>query len=110
MKINGEVSGSGELLVDGEVEGTIRLKSARLTVRAEGRVRASVIAQDVVVLGALDGEVQATGRVELRSGAVVLGNVYSKRLSIEDGATFKGSVDPTKVIEGAADADATTQE
>jgi cytoskeletal protein CcmA (bactofilin family) len=101
MKINGELLGSGELLVDGEVEGTIRLSSARLTVRAEGRVRATILAQDVIVLGLVEGEIRATGRVDLRAGSVVLGNVFSARLAMEEGATLRGGVDPTKAIEAA---------
>ena len=96
MKINGEVTGTGDLLVDGEVEGTIRLAAARLTVRTEGRVKAAIVAQDVVVLGQVEGEIRATGRVELRDGAVVLGNIFATRLAIEDGATLRGSVDPSK--------------
>jgi cytoskeletal protein CcmA (bactofilin family) len=99
MKISGELTGSGDLLVDGEVEGTIRLASARLTVRSEGRVRATVLAQDVIVLGHVEGEIRATGRVELRDGAVVLGDVFSTRLVIEDGAILRGSVDPSKAAE-----------
>ena len=99
MKINGEVSGAGELLVDGEVDGTILLSSTRLTVRAEGRVHASVTAQDVIVLGRVEGEIRASGRVDLRDGSEVLGNIYSTRLSIEEGATLRGSVDPTKAAE-----------
>ncbi len=97
MKIDGEVSGSGELLVDGEVDGTIKLPAARLTVRVEGRVKASIEAQDVVVLGLVEGEIRATGRVDLRAGSVVLGNVFCPRLSMEEGATLRGGVDPSKV-------------
>jgi cytoskeletal protein CcmA (bactofilin family) len=102
MKIDGEITGSGDLLVDGELEGTVRLLSSRLTVRAEGRVKASILAQDVIVLGTVEGEVRATGRVELRNGSTVLGNVFSQRLSIEEGAILRGSVDPTKAETASA--------
>jgi cytoskeletal protein CcmA (bactofilin family) len=102
MKIDGEITGSGDLLVDGELEGTVRLLSSRLTVRAEGRVKASILAQDVIVLGTVEGEVRATGRVELRNGSTVLGNVFSPRLSIEEGAILRGSVDPTKAETASA--------
>jgi cytoskeletal protein CcmA (bactofilin family) len=98
-RIEGEISGSSDLLIDGEVDGTIRLTGARLTVRADGRVHAKVSAQDIVVIGRLEGEIRATGRVELRNGAVVLGDVFATRLSIEDGSTFCGAVDPTKADE-----------
>jgi cytoskeletal protein CcmA (bactofilin family) len=96
MKIDGEISGAGDLLVDGEVAGTIHLPASRLTVRAEGRVRASIVAQDVVVLGLVDGEIRATGKVDLRTGSVVQGNIFSSRLSMEEGATLRGGVDPSK--------------
>ena len=98
-KFRGEISGSTDLIIDGEVEGTIRLTGAKLTVRPEGRVKATVAAQDVAIAGHLDGEIRATGRVELRDGAVVLGDVCAKSLSIEDGATLRGGVDPTRAAE-----------
>jgi cytoskeletal protein CcmA (bactofilin family) len=104
MKIDGEVAGTGELLVDGEVVGTIKLATSRLTVRADGKVRASIEAQDVVVIGMVEGEIRATGRVELRSGSVVVGNIFAARLSMEEGASLRGGVDPTKAPEAAAGA------
>ena len=98
-KFRGEISGSTVLIIDGEVDGTIRLTGAKLTVRPEGRVKATISAQDVVIAGQLEGEIRATGRVELRDGAVVLGDVCAKSLSIEDGATLRGGVDPTRAAE-----------
>jgi cytoskeletal protein CcmA (bactofilin family) len=98
-KFRGEISGSTDLIIDGDVEGTIRLTGAKLTVRPEGRVKATVTAQDVAIAGHLAGEIRATGRVELRDGAVVLGDVCAKSLSIEDGATLRGGVDPTRAAE-----------
>lgn len=103
IKFRGEISGTTDLLIDGEVDGVIRLTAARLTVRADGRVRATIVAQDVVVAGLIEGEIRATGRVELRSGAVVLGDVFASRLSIEDGATLRGRVDPSRASEPFAD-------
>ncbi len=99
MKIRGEFHGTDDLLVDGEIVGTIRLAASRLTVRADGRVRATVVAQDVVVLGRIEGEIRATGRVELRDGAVVIGDIFAARLSIEDGAVLRGGVDPSKAVD-----------
>ncbi len=99
IKFRGEISGSTDLLIDGEVDGVVRLSAARLTVRADGRVRATVVAQDVVVIGLIEGEIRATGRVELRNGAVVLGDVFAARLSIEEGATLRGGVDPSRASE-----------
>jgi cytoskeletal protein CcmA (bactofilin family) len=99
IKFRGEISGSTDLLIDGEVDGVIRLTGARVTVRAEGRVRATIAAQDVVVAGHVEGEVRAAGRVELRDGAIVLGDVCAARLSIEEGATLRGGVDPARAAE-----------
>ena len=104
IKFRGEISGSTDLLIDGEVDGVIRLTAARLTVRADGRVRATIVAQDVVVMGLIEGEIRATGRVELRDGAVVLGDVFAARLSIEEGATLRGVVDPSRASESFAEA------
>jgi cytoskeletal protein CcmA (bactofilin family) len=99
IKFRGEISGSTDLLIDGNVDGVIRLPGARLTVGADGHVHATITAQDVVIVGHLEGEIRATGRVELRSGAVVLGDVCTTRLSIEDGATLRGGVDPSRANE-----------
>jgi cytoskeletal protein CcmA (bactofilin family) len=98
-KFRGEISGSTDLLIDGEVDGLIRLTGAKLTVRPEGRVKATISAQDVVIAGEVEGEIRASGRVELRDGSVVLGDVCAKSLSIEDGATLRGGVDPTRAAE-----------
>jgi cytoskeletal protein CcmA (bactofilin family) len=99
IKFRGEISGSTDLLIDGEVDGVIRLTGARVTVRAEGRVHATIAAQDVVVAGQVEGEVRAAGRVELRDGAIVLGDICAARLSIEEGATLRGGVDPSRATE-----------
>jgi cytoskeletal protein CcmA (bactofilin family) len=99
IKFRGEISGSTDLLIDGDVDGIIRLPGARLTVRAEGHVHASIMAQDVVIAGRVEGEIRATGRVELQKGAVVLGDICATRLSIEEGATMRGGVDPSRANE-----------
>ncbi len=100
MKVRGEFSGNDDLLVDGEIDGVLRLPASRLTVRADGIVRAMILAQEVVVMGRIEGEIHATGRVELRSGAMVVGDVFAGRLSMEDGAVLRGHVDPTRANEG----------
>ncbi len=99
IKFRGEISGSTDLLIDGDVEGIIRLPGARLIVRADGHVRATIMAQDVVIAGRVEGEIRATGRVELQGGAVVLGDICATRMSIEDGATLRGGVDPSRANE-----------
>ena len=91
--IKGEVSGSEDLYVDGQVEGSISLKSNSLTVGPHGTVKASVEAKGVVVQGKLEGNVQATDRVDLRKSAVVTGDILTQRISMEEGAYLKGKVD-----------------
>ena len=98
-KISGEISGTENLTVDGKVEGVIRLEGGCLTIRPDGQVRATVIAQDVIVLGRLEGEIRASGLLQLRGSAVVQGDVFAARLSIEDGASLRGNLDPSRSAE-----------
>ncbi len=93
VQIRGEVKGSEDLLVDGLVEGTITLSDSRLTIGANARVQANVAARDVVILGTLNGNINAAGRVELRAGCKVTGDLRGARLSIEENAVFSGKVD-----------------
>jgi cytoskeletal protein CcmA (bactofilin family) len=91
--VKGELSGSEDLYVDGQVEGSIALKGNNLTVGPNGQVKASVDAKGVVVQGKLDGNIQVSDRVELRKSAVVNGDISAQRISIEEGAFLKGKVD-----------------
>jgi cytoskeletal protein CcmA (bactofilin family) len=94
--IKGEVSGSEDLYIDGEVEGSIDLRSHSVTVGPNGKVRASVIAKSIVVQGKVDGSISAADRLDLRKSAVVTGDVTTQRISIEEGAFLKGTVDIQK--------------
>lgn len=93
VQIRGEVKGSEDLLIEGLVEGTITLTDSRLTIGANARVEANVSARDVVILGIMHGDISANGRVELRSGCNVTGDIRSTRLAIEENAVFSGKVD-----------------
>jgi cytoskeletal protein CcmA (bactofilin family) len=90
--IKGELSCGEDLYIDGQVEGTIDPKGNRLTIGPHGRVEANVIASAVVVQGKLDGNVQASDRVDLKQSAVVTGDIAAQRISIDEGAYFKGRV------------------
>ena len=94
--IKGELSGSEDLYLDGEVEGRIELNSNSLTIGPNGRIRATIHAREVVLHGRLDGNVQAQERVELKQNSVLNGDVVARRILIEDGAFLKGSVDIQK--------------
>src|SRR5579864_3926972 len=100
--IKGELSGSEDLYVDGQVEGSISLKGNALTVGPHGQVKATVEAKGIVVQGKLEGNVQASDRVELRKSAIVTGDITTQRISIEEGAYLKGKVD----IQGKSDSKA----
>jgi cytoskeletal protein CcmA (bactofilin family) len=91
--IKGELSGSEDLYVDGVVEGTIELQGNNLVIGPNGRVRANVNAKGVVVQGKLEGDIRASERAELRKSAVAVGDIYTQRIAVEDGAYFKGKVD-----------------
>lgn len=100
VQIRGEVKGNEDLVVEGLIEGTITLSESRLTVGANARVTANVDARDVVVQGVLAGEVRATGRVELRAGSHMTGDIHATRLSIEDNAIYSGKVELTGATAG----------
>ena len=94
--VKGELSGSEDLYVDGEVEGSIALRGQSLTIGPNGRVRANVEARNVIVHGLVDGNVRATDRVDLRKSASLTGDISTARVAIEDGAYFKGTIDIQK--------------
>lgn len=101
--IRGEVKGSEDLIVDGRVEGTVSLSESRLTIGPNANVAADLSAKDVLVLGQVQGNIVASGRVELRAGCAMEGDIRALRLSIEDNAVFRGKVDLTQAISKGAD-------
>ena len=96
--IKGELSCGEDLYIDGQVEGTIDPKGNRLTVGPTGRVKANVTACAVVVQGKLEGNIQASDRVDLKQSAVVMGDIATQRISIDEGAYFKGSLNVQKEV------------
>jgi len=94
--VKGELSGSEDLYVDGEVEGSIALRGQSLTVGPNGRVRANIEARNVIVHGRVDGNINASDRVDLRKSASLSGDISTARVAIEDGAFFKGTIDIQK--------------
>jgi cytoskeletal protein CcmA (bactofilin family) len=94
--IRGEVKGGEDLTIDGRVEGTIQLADNRLTIGPNADVAADLSAKDILVMGKVKGNVLATGRVELRAGCLLEGDVKAMRLAIEDNAVLRGKVDLTQ--------------
>jgi cytoskeletal protein CcmA (bactofilin family) len=102
--IKGELSGSEDLYLDGEVEGSIDLHNNNLVIGPNGQVRANVFAKEVVVHGKVDGTVTGINRVELKKSALLNGDINTHRIIIEDGAFFKGAIDIRKPEPGTASA------
>ncbi len=104
IHIDGDVRGEEDLLIEGEVNGTVQLKNNSLTIGPQGKVRADVYAHSVYVDGYLEGDLYGSERVHIRKSAQVRGNVTSPRVSLEDGAKFKGSIemDPQAVQASSA--------
>jgi cytoskeletal protein CcmA (bactofilin family) len=94
--VKGELSGSEDLYLDGEVEGSIELRGHSLTIGPHGRVHANVHARDVVVHGKVEGNIRGTDRVELKKSAILMGDIFTQRIVIEEGAYFKGGIDIQK--------------
>jgi cytoskeletal protein CcmA (bactofilin family) len=93
--IKGELSGSEDIYIDGQLEGSVELSGNSLTVGPNGRVHANITAKNVTVGGILDGNIQAAERTEFRRTAVVNGDVETRRIAIEEGAYFKGKLETT---------------
>src|SRR6476659_3209839 len=91
--IKGELDGSEDLTIEGNVEGTIQLKDHVLTIGPNGRIKAQVFAKAVIVLGEVKGNVTATEKVDIRDNGSVDGDIVSPRVAIAEGAHFRGSVD-----------------
>lgn len=94
--VKGEVSGSESLYIDGKVEGAINLPGNRVTIGRNGQVAANIAAREIVVLGKVRGNCQAADRVDIRAEGSLTGDVIAARISIEDGAFFKGGIDIRK--------------
>ncbi len=93
--IRGELSGSEDLFFDGTMEGKITLTECRLTIGPNAAIKADIAVRDLIVFGRVDGNIQATGRLELRQTAAVHGDVIASRLSVEDTAVIKGRIELT---------------
>ena len=99
LLVKGEISGSEDLLIDGSVEGTVRLDGQKLTIGPNAKLKADIIAGEVMVSGNLKGSIRANGRIEIRNDGSVTGDLTTPQVFIEDGAWFKGSIDIEKNTE-----------
>lgn len=91
--VKGQIFSREDLTIDGEVEGTVECQEHRLTVGPNGKVKASVKAREVVVLGTIHGDVETSDKIDIRKDAKLVGDIKTARIGIEDGAYFKGNID-----------------
>jgi cytoskeletal protein CcmA (bactofilin family) len=93
LRIKGEVFGNVDLLVEGSVEGPIRLADHKLTVGPNGHLNSDVVAREIIVHGSVKGNLRASERIEIVKNGSVVGDLTTARILIEDGAAFKGSIE-----------------
>ena len=91
--IKGDLSGSEDLTIEGQVEGKIELRQNVLTIGANGKIKASIFAKAVIVQGEVTGDITASERVDIRDAGSVDGDLSAPRIAIADGAHFRGSID-----------------
>jgi cytoskeletal protein CcmA (bactofilin family) len=92
LVIKGEISGAESLYIDGRIEGKISLPDNRVTIGRNGSVQANITAREVVVMGKVNGNIDCSDRVDIRSEGSVTGDVSTVRISVEDGAVLKGGI------------------
>lgn len=95
--IAGQIFAKEDLVIDGQIDGTIESLENKVTIGKTARVKATVKARDVVIHGTVHGNVEASDKIDLRRDAHLVGDIRAARIAIEDGAIFKGSIDVTKV-------------
>lgn len=93
IRIDGDLRGEEDLRIEGDVNGTVRLDNHTLTIGGEGKMRADVYAKSVIIDGHMEGDLHSSERVEIRKNATVHGNITAPRVSLEDGAKFRGSIE-----------------
>jgi cytoskeletal protein CcmA (bactofilin family) len=103
IRIKGEITGSEDLFIDGNVEGKVTFRNAVLTVGPNASVKADIEAREIVIRGRVEGKLDGTERVQIWSTAKVSGDIRSQRIAIEDGAEFRGKVEAGKAPSRPAD-------
>jgi cytoskeletal protein CcmA (bactofilin family) len=96
VMIKGQIFSREDLTIDGEVEGSVELQEHRLTVGPNGKLQAGVKAREIIVLGTIQGNVEASDKIDIRKDAKLVGDIKTARIVIEDGAYFKGNIDITR--------------
>jgi len=92
VMIKGDIEGSEDLIVDGQIEGNVTLRGCRLIVSPSARLKGNINAGEIILEGNVEGNLVATGRVMVKARAILLGDITASRVAIEDGAKFKGTI------------------
>jgi cytoskeletal protein CcmA (bactofilin family) len=106
LLVKGEISGHEDLLIEGTVEGIVRLSEGKLMIGPAANVKADILAGEVLVSGNMKGNVRAKGRIEIRNNGSVTGDLTTPQVFIEEGALFKGSIEIEKSAENQTNEDA----
>jgi cytoskeletal protein CcmA (bactofilin family) len=93
LEIKGRINAEEDLQIDGKVEGPVSIRGHRLTIGRSGQLNSEVSARELVVFGKVTGNINATDRVEIKKDGAVIGDIQTARISIEDGAVFKGRIE-----------------
>src|SRR5271170_5147362 len=93
VMIKGQIFSREDLTIDGEIDGSVELQEHRLTIGPNGKLQAGVKAREIIVLGAIHGNVEASDKIDIRKDAKLVGDIKTARIVIEDGAYFKGNID-----------------
>ncbi|HTR47460.1 MAG TPA: polymer-forming cytoskeletal protein [Verrucomicrobiae bacterium] len=101
LKVQGEISGSADLYIDGDIQGKIRIAGGRVTVGPNGRIQAEIEAREIVVDGSVQGNLKAAESARLGSSSSVVGSVVSPRIGIDDGARLRGKIETVRTPQPA---------
>ena len=93
LRIHGEITGSEDLFIDGAIDGPVNLADGTLSIGPSGSVKGNVAAREVVIHGAVTGNVDARNRIEIRPSGSIVGDIITSRIIIDDGARCKGSIE-----------------
>jgi len=96
VTVKGQIFAREDLTIDGEVEGTVECHEHRLTIGPNARVQAALKAREIIIQGSIQGNVDATDKIDIKKEAKLVGDIKTSRIVIEDGAYFKGSIDISK--------------
>jgi cytoskeletal protein CcmA (bactofilin family) len=98
VTVKGQIFAREDLTIDGEVEGTVECQEHRLTIGPNARVQAGLKAREIIIHGSIQGNVDATDKIDIKKEAKLVGDIKTSRIVIEDGAYFKGSIDISKAV------------